>query len=226
MNRLLLALLALVLGGCAHASYRMGQMPTDPAYTPLVSEPAPAVNSDGGIVLTRGSIYSGRRAHRVGDHLTVRIAHSTQADSNANTTANKSSEAQIGVTAMLGLETQLADIGLTPAGLIGATAKNDFSGTGTTARQGSLTGTLTVQVVDVLPNGNLVIGGRQAVKINNEIQVLNLRGLVDPRAVADDNSVLSSQVADARIEFSGVGVVAGKQRPGWLARILDVIAPF
>ena len=120
----------------------------------------------------------------------------------------------------------MADIGLTPAGLSGATAKNDFSGTGTTARQGSLTGTLTVQVVDVLPNGNLVIGGRQAVKINNEIQVLNLRGLVDPRAVADDNSVLSSQVADARIEFSGVGVVAGKQRPGWLARILDVIAPF
>lgn len=218
--------LVLPLSGCATAGYRMGNFGADPAYEPQ-SMPAPqVVDADGAIIVRGASIYSGRRAMAVGDHLTVRIAHNTSADSKANTSTNKTSAAELGVSSLFGLETQIADAGMDPTLQLKGSAGSTFSGDGTTNRSGALSGTLTVRVVDVEPNGTLVIGGRQAVKINNEVQVLNLRGRVDPRAVQPDNSVASSQIVDARIEYSGVGVVAGKQRPGWLTRILDVISPF
>ncbi len=230
-TRLLVFALALPLAGCAHGAYRMGNMTADPSFTAEPVAPVSPVTENGGIRVSRNSIYAGRRAARVGDHLTVRIAHMTQADSTAGTALGKTSDAQLKIAAFFGLQNQLPEglgglgVGGEPTALIGGEASNNFTGDGSTNRRGSLQGTLTVQVVDVKPNGILVVGGRQAVKINNEIQVLNLRGDVDPRAVAPDNSIDSSQIVDARIEFSGVGVVAGKQRPGWLARILDVISP-
>jgi len=235
--RVLLALVPpLVLSGCVHGAYRMGNMTPDPSFAADPPVAASTVTENGGIRVSRNSIYAGRRAARIGDHLTVRIAHNTQADSTANTTAGRESDASLAITAFLGLQNQLppslggvaqvpAEIGAEPSAQIAGKAGSSFTGNGTTNRRGMLEGTLTVQVVDVKPNGILVIGGRQAVKINNEIQVLNLRGEVDPRAVAPDNSIDSGQIVDARIEFSGVGVVAGKQRPGWLVRILDVISP-
>lgn len=226
MNRLLLIAILITPLGCAHGAYRMGNMTPDPSFSVKATSPAAAVDADGGIRVRGRSIYSGRRAVKVGDHLTVRIAHSTSADSQANTNLTRKSSASLEIKAMLGLEGQLANLGLKPEALIGAAGTNDFGGTGTTNRTGALNGTLTVQVVEVEPNGHLVVGGRQALKINNEVQVLSLRGRVDPRAIASDNSVASTQIVDARIEFSGVGVVAGKQRPGWLSRILDVVTPF
>jgi flagellar L-ring protein precursor FlgH len=126
----------------------------------------------------------------------------------------------------MGLEGAMANIGLTPAALIGATSTNDFDGSGGTKRSGELSGTVTAWVTDVLPNGLLVIGGRQAVKINNEVEVLALRGVVDPRAIDSSNTIASSSIADARVEYTGTGVVAGKQAPGWLTRALDVVWPF
>jgi flagellar L-ring protein precursor FlgH len=221
-----LGLLVLGSAGCAHGAFSMGNMTPDPSFSVRPPAPADLITADGGIRTSGSSIYSGRRAVRIGDHLTVRIAHNTRADSNANTKLGRTSSAEVGLGAMLGLETQLEKIGLTPGASIAGDATATFDGNGGTTRTGALTGTLTVQVVDVLPNGHLVVGGRQALKINNEVQVLSLRGIVDPRAVDADNSVASSQIVDARVEFSGVGVVAGKQRPGWLARILDVITPF
>lgn len=226
MKNLLLLSLCLALTGCAHGGYRNGNFSIDPAYQAPLAEPAPIVDADGGIRVTANSLYSGRRAIDIGDLVTIQIAHTTSADSSANTNLTRKNETSVGISAMLGLEGALADIGLTPSALIAATGKNDFGGTGTTNRTGALTATLTARVVDVEPNGILVIGGRQAMKINNEVQILTLRGKVDPRSIGPDNTVSSAQIADARIEYSGMGVVASKQRPGWLSRILDLITPF
>ena len=107
-----------------------------------------------------------------------------------------------------------------------ALAENSFDGSGGTNRAGSLSGTITARVLRVLPNGHLVVAGRQAVKINNEVEILGLRGIVDPRSILANNTVLSTSIADARIEYGGTGVVAGKQRPGWMSRILDTVSPF
>ncbi len=227
MSRHLLILgLAAALSGCATTGYQAGNFSADPAYDRMLPEPPPMVDSDGGIRVTESSLYSGRRAIEIGDLVTIEIAHSTTADSSANTNLARKTKTSVGIKALVGLETALASIGLTPEALIEATGENNFDGTGVTARSGDLKATLTARVVDVEPNGILVIGGRQAVKINNEIQILTLRGRVDPRSIDSDNSVSSSQIADARIEYSGMGVVASKQRPGWLSRILDLITPF
>ncbi len=223
---LLILVLAASLCGCATTGYRAGNFTADPAYERVLPTPPPMVDADGGIRVTEASLYSGRRAIEIGDLVTIRIAHSTAADSSADTKLGRKSDASIGIKAMLGLEGALAQIGLTPEALISASGSNNFEGTGGTARSGALTATLTARVVDVEGNGILVIGGRQAVKINNEVQILSLRGRVDPRSIDSDNSVSSSQIADARIEYSGMGVVASKQRPGWLSRILDLVTPF
>jgi flagellar L-ring protein precursor FlgH len=81
-------------------------------------------------------------------------------------------------------------------------------------------------VTQVLPNGNLVIEGKRLVRVNNEEQVMILSGVIRPRDVAADNSILSTLVADAKIFYSGEGVIADKQRPGWLSRGLDKFSPF
>lgn len=227
MSRHLIVIgLAISLCGCATTGYQAGNFSIDPAYDTALAAPPPMVDADGGIRVTEASLYSGRRAIEIGDLVTIKIAHSTAADSSANTNLARKNKTAVGIKAMVGLEGALASIGLTPEVLIEASGENNFDGTGKTARSGELTATLTSRVVAVEPNGILVIGGRQAVKINNEIQILTLRGRVDPRSIDSDNSVSSSQIADARIEYSGMGVVAGKQRPGWLSRILDLITPF
>ena len=159
--------LALPLSGCAHAGYRMGNFGADPAYEPEALPAPQVVDADGAIIVRGASIYSGRRALAVGDHLTVRIAHNTSADSKANTSTNKTSAAELGISSLFGLEQQIADAGMDTQLQLKGSAGSTFSGDGTTNRSGALSGTLTVRVVDVEPNGTLVIGGRQAVKINN-----------------------------------------------------------
>lgn len=218
---------ALAMAGCATTGLQgPGNFVQQTSAPPAEVQAAPLLNENGGFVTGGGSLFAGRRAHRVGDLITIRLAHNVSADASADTTLSRQSDISAGLSAMVGLENALADIGLTPSALVGAQATNDFDGQGGTKRSGALSGTITAQVVQVLPNGHLQIGGRQAVKINNEVEVLALSGIVDPRSIDGNNVVSSSAIADARVEYTGMGVVAGKQRPGWLTRVLDVVAPF
>jgi flagellar L-ring protein precursor FlgH len=199
----------------------------DPRYDAPMPEPRATLDEDGGFTYGGGSLFSRRRAREVGDQVTIRIVHATQADSSANTALKRGSETSGSVSALFGIETALASIpGGGPSLSLGASTTNDFDGTGATTRSGTLLATLTARVVEILPNGQLVVAGRQAVKINNEVEYLALTGVLDPRAIASDSSVSSTALADVRIEYSGQGVVAGKQRPGWLTRALDIVTPF
>jgi flagellar L-ring protein FlgH len=80
--------------------------------------------------------------------------------------------------------------------------------------------------VDILPNGNLFIEGNREVRVNNENQMMTLTGVIRPRDITANNVIQSTYIADARIAYSGKGVLNERQRPGWLARVLDVIWPF
>jgi flagellar L-ring protein precursor FlgH len=163
----------------------------------------------------------------VGDLLTIQVLHNTSADTKAKTSLKRQGDVQAGVTALMGLETAIASIpGGGPSLSIETSTKNDYDGEGGTNRAGSVTGTLTTRVVEVMTNGNLVVYGQQNVRINNENEVLAVTGIVDPRSIGADNSVLSTSVSDLHIEYAGTGVVSGKQRPGWFTRILDVVTPF
>jgi flagellar L-ring protein precursor FlgH len=109
---------------------------------------------------------------------------------------------------------------------IDASAKNKFGGKGATSREDTLTGTISAIVTEVLPNGDLRMEGKREVTVNSETQLMTISGIVRRVDVDTKNTVLSSAIADAKIEYSGLGVVDDVQRPGWLVRILDWIYPF
>jgi flagellar L-ring protein precursor FlgH len=110
-------------------------------------------------------------------------------------------------------------------GLAGSSASS-FTGDGSTSRDGSLTAVITCSVVEVMSNGNLRIRGTKEVRVNREIQYLTLEGVVRPRDIRIDNTVQSNLISDARVEFTGNGVVSDKQGQGWGTRIADTIWPF
>jgi flagellar L-ring protein precursor FlgH len=112
------------------------------------------------------------------------------------------------------------------ASLAKASIQNNFTGSGETTRDESMTASITARVVEVTANGNLYIQGMREIKVNNEVQFMTLSGLIRPVDISPDNTILSSYVADAKISYSGRGAVSDKQRPGWLTRVIDFIWPF
>jgi flagellar L-ring protein precursor FlgH len=110
--------------------------------------------------------------------------------------------------------------------LIKSTIKTTFDGKGTSDREGYISAYITASVVKVLPNGNLYINGMREIKVNNELQYITLAGIIRPVDISTSNEIVSTYIADARITYSGVGVVADKQHPGWLTRVMDYVWPF
>ena len=105
-------------------------------------------------------------------------------------------------------------------------SKSSFSGAGDTARNGELTGNIAVRASREMPNGDLFLEGTKVVLINNEEYHLYVSGLVRPTDISPDNSVQSTRIADAQIEFTGRGDLADQQRKGWFGRMFDSINPF
>lgn len=178
----------------------------------------------------RAYLYEDLRAMRIGDVLTVKIVEKHKGSKSADTAAQRESTIENGLAGTgigyLGLPgIRLNDEARRGLG-IDASAKNKFSGKGATNREDTLTGTISVIVTEVLPNGDLRIEGRRDVTVNSEKQLMTISGIVRRVDVDTKNTVLSSAIADAKIEYSGLGVVDDVQRPGWLVRVLDWIYPF
>jgi flagellar L-ring protein precursor FlgH len=110
--------------------------------------------------------------------------------------------------------------------MFSGTSKDTFKGTGKTSRDGNLKGTISARVVDVFPDGNLMIEGTRELKINSESQYLILSGIVRPKDIKSDNTISSTKLADARIAYTGGGSLSEKTSPGWFSRLLGVFAPF
>ena len=110
--------------------------------------------------------------------------------------------------------------------MVEAQLKFGFDGKGTTTRRNALSATVTAVVREVFPNGNLFVEGSKEVIINNERQYITVTGVVRPEDIAPDNSVSSDLLADARLVYSGRGVLSDKQRPGLLGRVVDFVWPF
>ncbi len=228
-----LVIAALVASGCVAAIDRESSarpdIPAVQGFAGLERErPAPA---PGAIFQADGAynLYRDRRAHRVGDILLVKIVENSSGAKKASTKTERTSTIEGGVTSLFGIEKWLSDRNsrFTPSSTsLKADLTNDFEGTGETKRNSTVTATLSARVVEVTPDHNMIIRGFRQVKVNDETQHLILTGIVRPEDVGADNSILSTQVADARIEYGGTGVISDKQQPGWLARALDVVWPF
>lgn len=178
----------------------------------------------------RAYLYEDMRAMRVGDVLTIRIDEKHKGSKSADTAAQRESTIQnslvgsgMGYLGLPGI--RVSDETRRGFGIDGS-ANSKFGGKGATSRTGTLTGTISVIVTEVLPNGDLRIEGRREVTVNSEKQLMTIAGVVRRVDVDTKNTVLSSAIADAKIEYAGLGVLDDVQRPGWLVRILDWIYPF
>lgn len=183
-----------------------------------------------------GSIYSeaqsgyleDTRALRVGDIVLVRINEKADAQGGATTNLAKDTKRSGGVDALLGLvpAIQKAYPNIDPKTLLEMASSSDFNGTGKTQRAGTLNATIGVKVKQELPNGDLFVEGTKVVMINYEEQHLYISGVIRPPDIAMDNSVDSSLIADARVEFTGRGDIDDQVERGWLTKILDFVNPF
>lgn len=223
---LLILAAGLALSACATSSE---PTPTMPALAPVqqYTEPEERYGNPGSIfsASASGLLFEDTRARRVGDLILIKIVEDTQAKSKADTTAERQGSNSIGVTAAFGRSHVLGSpIGENP--MIGTTTNTRHEATGETKRENYVTTTIGGRVVNVLPNGVLEVAGMREIKVNAETEYMLVRGLVRQSDVLSDNSVLSTQLANSSIEYYGEGVLADKQKPGWLTRLIDFIWPF
>lgn len=183
-----------------------------------------------------GSIYSeaqaayleDTRALRVGDIVLIHINEEADAQGGATTNLSKNTDREASVNALLGLvpAIQKAYPDIDPKNLLALTSKFDFSGEGKTQRAGKLRGSIGVHVRKELPNGDLYVEGTKVVMINHEEYHLYISGVIRTADIEQDNSVDSSLIADARVEFTGRGDINDQVERGWLTKVLDAINPF
>jgi flagellar L-ring protein precursor FlgH len=168
------------------------------------------------------------RAVRVGDFVMININENANAQGAATTNLSHQTSGSMGFSSLLGIVPALkrAYPDVDPTQLMAFASQAAFQGSGTTARNGQLTGSIAVRVVKEMPNGDLFVEGTKVVMINSEEYHLYLSGLVRRADIAEDDSVSSSNLADAQIEFTGRGDLADQNRKGWLARLIDMFAPF
>ena len=175
-----------------------------------------------------GSLISDHKAMAIGDIVTIVIAEKSSASREATTSSGRDSDIKAGIPNLFGLENQdfITDSGLDMENLLTANFSNEFEGTGKTVRSGDLSASLSTQVIDVYPNGNLKVRGGKEVMVNNEVQIIYLTGIVRPVDITAANTVDSNKILKARISYTGRGPVADKQEPGWLTRTIDHVWPF
>ena len=218
-------LLFTALTGCASKTQEVVAA-HEPLEEPVAANPRPQSpgtlwNGD------EGSWLSDIKARRVGDIVTVIIKEQAKASKEATTDTARGGSISAGISSLFGLEKNVADnTNINPSSMIEANSSNSFAGKGTTTRSENLAATLTTQVVEVYPNGNLKIRGGKSVAVNNENQIIYLTGIVRPYDVTADNIVDSGNILNAQITYTGKGVLSDKQKPGWLMRIFDNSWPF
>jgi flagellar L-ring protein precursor FlgH len=178
------------------------------------------------------------KARQVGDIVTVKISESSKATNSADTKAGRTSSLEAGIDTLFGTEDWYRDkvLDKIPSTLpkpdpfgnlsVKGSLSSDFDGSGSTSRSGDLSAFITCRVTEVLPNGNLYIVGSREVLVNHETQMIILSGVIRPRDINDDNVILSTFVSDAKIAYSGSGIINDRQRPGWLANLLNSVWPF
>ena len=180
-------------------------------------------------ISTRMIVGMEGNARRIGDLITVNIDERTSSQIMAETQTAKESKIANSINALFGVRQQLIEANTNLGGTIemDTNSASSYNGDGNTSRQGSIRGQITCRVIEVREDTkNLVIFGWKEVRANRETQYLSLSGVVRPQDIRNDNTISSQVIADAKIEYTGSGVVSDKQGPGLGARILDTIWPF
>lgn len=220
--RIFALLSAALLGGCAS----IDAVPPTAVHQPMSvrpDRPAAAAPANGAIYQAAATrpLFADRRARHVGDIITINLVERNTATKNAKANATRGSSMTGGITA----SSRLPLGGL--AGMnVEAGVDSEFAGNGAASANNAFNGTITVSVIDVYPNGNLLVSGEKMLAINQGNEFIRFSGVVDPYTVTATNTVQSTQVADARIEYRGSGFIDQTNTMGWLQRFFLAVLPF
>ena len=214
---LCLGMLSATLVGCVTAPPHRPEPQYRPVW-PQVQAPKPA--SPGSLYMASHNLtlFDDRRAGEVGDVITIILDEQTRSSKSAETSFSKATTNEILNPKVLG---SLVRGTGTDNILNSMESSNDFTGSGDSDQSNSLTGTITAVVAQVLPNGLLLIQGEKWFQLNRGEEYVRVSGLVRAEDVGADNSVSSQRLADARIAYSGTGVIAQSNRAGWLTRFFN-----
>ena len=234
----------LLLSACGAAD-RLANVGSAPSLSPIenpaedgdytrVSMPMPTIEKTkpeknslwGG---ERQTFFKDQRANDIGDILTVLIDIDDEAELENETERSRTSNEDADLNSFLGYETALTDIlpeALVNTDLVNAGATSRHSGEGSIEREEEIEVRLAAVVTQVLPNGNMVIQGRQEVRVNFEKRVLELAGVIRPEDISINNTIAHDQIAEARISYGGKGQITDVQQPRYGQQVFDIIFPF
>jgi flagellar L-ring protein precursor FlgH len=241
MKVVALMLAGLALAGCERMS-ELGRPPAlagienptaDPSWRrvsmPMPAEEAPAVSANSLWRPGSRTFLRDQRAAQPGDLVTVLVSIQDQAQMQNSTQREREGTDTMGIPRLLGLETSITRLlpnTVDPSRLVQTSGAQNASGSGSIRRNESVALRVAATVVQVLPNGNLVVTGRQQVRVNSELRDLTVSGIIRPQDIASDNTVRHDRLAEARIAYGGRGTVSDVQRPRVGQELLDIVLPF
>lgn len=207
------ALLCLLVVGCSPVSAVVDHQPEE--IVPPMEVPAYTPDPDGGLFNANYAmaLFQDRRAFRVGDILTITLDEQTRSSKKAGTSFDKSSDVSMGIPNLFGNSY--------PQGEVSVGGTRDFSGGSSSSQQNSLSGSITVMVDEVMPNGVLRVRGEKWLRLNQGDEFIRLSGLVRVDDIDGNNQVSSQRLGDARITYSGRGALADANEAGWLTRFFN-----
>ncbi|WP_394128810.1 flagellar basal body L-ring protein FlgH [Shewanella maritima] len=215
MSKYLLAILSILLVGCG--STQQKPIPDDPFYAPVYPEaPSNQMELTGSIFMDSqaASLYSDIRAHKVGDIITVVLQESTQASKSANNEISKDNNINVEPIYAGGGNVTVKGVPLDFRYTDSMNTKREADAD----QSNSLSGSISANVMQVLGNGNLVIRGEKWISINNGDEFIRVTGIVRSEDISPNNTIESTRVANARIQYSGTGTFADSQKVGWLSK--------
>ncbi len=210
----------LALAGCVTTT------PPTAVHQPMTARPEPRANivpSSGAIfnVASARPLFEDRRARFVGDTLIINIQEKVQASKTSENKTTRSSNVDVSVPTIVGLPFKGAQ-----GTALSASDTNNFDGKGQNTSSNDFTGTLTVTVIEVYPNGNLLVSGEKQIGLKEGEEFIRFSGVVNPNTITASNTVVSTQVADARIEYKANGFLDSAQVMGWLGKFFLTFMPF
>ena len=233
---------AALAGGCSSIDRlsQIGETPklssienptTQPGYKPVqMPMPKPeAVSYNANSLWRNGSrsFFKDQRAHQIGDLLTVTVNITDQANFANETQRNQTGSTGSTISDFIGAKALSPQAQkYLPGNLLTANGTSQFDGKGSIQRQESLTTNIAAVVTQVLPNGNLVVEGKQEIRVNFEMRELIVAGIVRPEDIQSDNTIDSSKIAQARIAYGGHGQLTDVQQPRYGTQVMDVLLPF
>ncbi|MDF0518471.1 flagellar basal body L-ring protein FlgH [Bradyrhizobium yuanmingense] len=242
-----IAISALLLATCALASgcssidrlSQIGEQPklsaidnptTQPGYKPVqMPMPKPEVASYNPNSLWRNgsrAFFKDQRARQVGDLLTVTVNITDKANIENDTSRSRSNKEDSGITDFIGSQTVTQANKILPGRILTADSTSSSEGKGSVDRKEALQTNVAAVVTQVLPNGNLVVEGKQEIRVNFEIRELIVAGIVRPEDIQSDNTIDSTKIAQARIAYGGRGQITDVQQPRYGQQVMDVLLPF